>query len=193
VEAALARRGPPRTLVSPYVIDEQAELARAHRHSATQPPRELAQLALEQAKQATREGVVAVLARLVRDASDEKVERRFGSSLAQKAMFAGMVRGFEPDAAAGFQGRIVYELERPATGEATVAWTIEVLDGHASARPGAASGAALTLRFQLADFVRIAAGTMDPAAPLLTNRASLTGDFALAARLPEMFGASSSY
>jgi alkanesulfonate monooxygenase SsuD/methylene tetrahydromethanopterin reductase-like flavin-dependent oxidoreductase (luciferase family) len=193
VQAALARRDPPRTLDSPYMIDERAELARARRRRAAPPPRDLAQLALTQAKQATREGAVSVLARLVRDTSDEKVERWFGSSLAQKAMFAGMVRAFEPDAAHGFQGRIVCELERPATGEATVAWTVEVLDGRASARPGAASGAALTLRFRLADFIRIAAGTMDPVAPLLTNRATLKGDFALAARLPEMFGGSSQF
>jgi len=51
----------------------------------------------------------------------------------------------------------------------------------------------LIVRFRLADFVRIAAGKMDPAAPLLENRASFEGDFALAARLPEMFGAPSPY
>ena len=51
----------------------------------------------------------------------------------------------------------------------------------------------LIVRFTLADFVRIAAGTIDPAVPLLENRASFEGDFALAARLPEMFGAPSPY
>jgi putative sterol carrier protein len=68
-----------------------------------------------------------------------------------------------------------------------------VLDGHASARPGGSPEPALTVRFNLADFVRIAAGLLDPAAPLLAGRASLQGDFALAARLPEMFGAPSRY
>ena len=54
--------------------------------------------------------------------------------------------------------------------------------------PAPATIAALRLRFNLADFVRIAAGTLDPAVPLLADRASFEGDFALAARVPEMFG-----
>ena len=189
IEAALARRGPARTLGSPYVVDEQAELRRARRRRSAPAPQELARLALSQARHAARERAVGLFAPLLRGASDATVERRFGSPLAQKTMFAGMVRGFEPDAAAGFQGLIVYELERPATAAETLAWTIEVLDGRATARQGTAAGAALTLRFRLADFVRIAAGTIDPATPLLASRASFEGDFALAARLPEMFGA----
>jgi hypothetical protein len=68
-----------------------------------------------------------------------------------------------------------------------------VLDGQATAHAGAAADPKLTMRFQLADFVRMAAGTIDPAVPLLEDRASFEGDFALAARLPEMFGAPSPY
>ena len=122
-----------------------------------------------------------------------ELERRFGSGIAQRAMFTGMTRAFEPEAAAGFQGLLVYELARPATGGAPTRWTIEVSDEHATARPGGAPNAALTVRLQLADFVRVAAGTIDPAAPILENRASFEGDFALAARLAEMFGAPSPY
>jgi hypothetical protein len=104
-----------------------------------------------------------------------------------------MARSFDPDAAGGFQGRIVYELGRPATGGDAISWTVEVLNGRAVARPGASSDAKLTLRFQLADFVRIAAGTIDAAVPLLQDRASFEGDLGLATRLPEMFGAPSPY
>jgi hypothetical protein len=104
-----------------------------------------------------------------------------------------MTRAFEPGAAGGFQGAIVYELARPATGGEPQSWTVEILDGHASARPGVAGDAALTVRFNLADFVRIAAGTLDPAVPLLENRGSFEGDFNLAVKLPEMFGAPSPY
>ena len=70
-------------------------------------------------------------------------------------------------------------------------WTIEVHNGRASAHQGADNGAQLKIRFTLADFVRIAAGAIDPAEPLLADRASFEGDFALAAKLPEMFGAPS--
>ena len=87
----------------------------------------------------------------------------------------------------------MYELARPATGAEPTRWTIEVTDGHASARSGSVSDPALTVHFHLADFVRIAAGTLDPAVPLLEDRASFEGDFTLAVRLPEMFGAPSPY
>jgi hypothetical protein len=108
-------------------------------------------------------------------------------------MFAGMARAFDPDAAGGFQGHLVWELARPATGAPATRWTIEVLDGRAVAHAGGSDEAALRLRFDLADFIRIAAGTMDPAAPLLADRASFEGDFAVAVRLGEMFGGPSPY
>jgi putative sterol carrier protein len=56
------------------------------------------------------------------------------------------------------------------------------------ARSGATSGAKLTLHFNLADFMRIAAGKLDPAVPVLQGRATLEGDFGLATRLAQMFG-----
>lgn len=195
IEAALARREPPRTLRSPYVIDEQAELSSAirQRPAIPQSAGELASVARSRTRRATRQRAIKLLQRAVDGADDAAVERRFGSRLIQRAMFSAMVAAFEPDAAGGFRGRVVYELQRPATGATPVRWTIEVLDGRAAAHPGGSEDAALTLRFRLSDFMRIAAGTVDPAEPLLRNRASFEGDFALAARLPEMFGAPSPY
>lgn len=194
IEAALARREPARTLSSPYVIDEQAELARARcRRRRRVSPRQLKDLALAEGRRAARHRVTELLARMVADRTDAEVERRFGSGIVQRAMFTGMARSFEPEAAGGFQGRVVYELARPATRAQPTRWTIEVTDGRAIARPGQAAEPALTVRFRLADFVRVAAGTLDPAAPLLEDRASFEGDFSLAVRLPEMFGAPSPY
>src|SRR5436305_324224 len=132
-------------------------------------------------------------ARAVDGADDARLERRFGSRVVQRAMFSAMAAAFEPDAAGGFEGRLVYELDRPATGAPPSCWTIEVLDGRAVARRGAARHPALRIRFPLSDFVRVAAGTIDPAVPLLRDRASFEGDFSLAAKLPEMFGAPSPY
>ncbi len=195
IEAALARREPPRHLGSPYVIDEQSELAAAPKRHARAPQGagELAAAARSRARRAARRRVIKLLERAVDGADDASIERRFGSRWIQRAMFAAMVSAFEPEAAGGFHGHLVYELRRPATGGPPVRWTIEVLDGRATARPGGREDAALTLRFQLSDFMRIAAGTIDPAEPLLRDRASFEGDFALAARLPEMFGAPSPY
>jgi alkanesulfonate monooxygenase SsuD/methylene tetrahydromethanopterin reductase-like flavin-dependent oxidoreductase (luciferase family) len=184
IEAALARRESARELAAPYVIDEQAELSAGRRE-----PRPLRQ----RARRAARERAITLLARAVDGADDAALERRFGSRIVQRVMFSAMASAFEPDAAGGFEGRLVYELVRPATGADTTRWTIEVLDGHAQARPGAAPDPALTIRFPLSDFVRVAAGTIDPAVPLLRDRASFEGDFSLAAKLPEMFGAPSPY
>jgi hypothetical protein len=40
----------------------------------------------------------------------------------------------------------------------------------------------------LADFMRVATGTADAVVLVLSGRATIRGDFGLAARLPEMFG-----
>jgi hypothetical protein len=42
---------------------------------------------------------------------------------------------------------------------------------------------------ELADFMRVATGATDAVVLVLSGRASIRGDFGLAARLPEMFGA----
>ncbi len=199
IGAALARRprpvgAPPADPAQPYVIDEAAELARARRTRRQAPTAgQLRELALDQARRTAREQGTRLLARLVDGADDATLERRFGSSAAQRAIFATMTRAFVPDAAGEFQGAIVYELARTATGAAPAVWTIEIAEGRASARPDAAADPALVVRFQLADFMRIAAGTLDPAQPLMQNRASFEGDFNLAVRLPEMFGAASPF
>ena len=130
-----------------------------------------------------------LLANWVRRADEAKLERRFGSRLAQRVMFAGMAWRFDPSSAAGFEGKISYELQRPATGGPPLRWTVEVANGRARARRGGAEDAVLKLRLTLADFVRIGAGTVDPALPVLQGRASFQGDFGLAVRLPEMFRA----
>jgi putative sterol carrier protein len=131
-----------------------------------------------------------LLARFVAGASDAKLERRFGSGLMQRVMFSVMTASFNADAAAGFQGRLSYELGRPATEAPPLRWTVEVSGRRARARRGASDDAAVKLRVTLADFVRIGAGTIDPATPVLQGRASFQGDFGLVVRLPEMFGAS---
>ncbi len=127
-------------------------------------------------------------------APDAQMERRFGSRLAQRVLFGGMARAFEPDAAAGFRGSLVYELSRPASGERLP--SLDDRDRQTDTRPrvpGRRAGSPADRALQLADFLRVDAGAVDPAVPLLENRASFEGEFAVAARLPEMFGAPSPY
>ncbi len=129
------------------------------------------------------------LARAVRRADDAALEGRFGRPRVQRALFSAMAAAFEPGHADGFEGDLAYDLTSPATARPSRHWTVSVRGDRATARPGAAGDAALSVRITVPDFVRVAAGLIDPAEPLLQNRASFKGDLALAARLPEMFGA----
>ena len=133
--------------------------------------------------------MLRVLARIVASWSDPKLERRFGSRIGQRALFRGMARSFVPSAAGGFAGELDYELTRPSTGGSPVRWTIEIDAGRAVARRGAAGSPRLRISMSLADFMRVATAAADPVALVLSGRASVRGDFGLAARLPEMFGA----
>src|SRR5947209_2607898 len=91
---------------------------------------------------------IKLLARLVAGASDPQLDRWFGSRAAQRALFAAMAWLFEPGAAAGFEGAVVYELTS-ATGESTALWTVEITARRARARRGAAADPGLTLRLRL--------------------------------------------
>ena len=100
-----------------------------------------------------------------------------------------MARSFQPDAAGGFEGCLVYELTRQASGQEPAVYTIEIAGRRARARPGPCAEAKLTLRLRLVDFMRIAAGDLDPAIPMLQGRGNVHGSLELAMRIPEMFGA----
>ena len=67
----------------------------------------------QRAEKTARRQAEELLGRLVRGATDEQLEKRFGTRVAQTVMFQGMARGFREDRAGGFQGDIVYELTYP--------------------------------------------------------------------------------
>lgn len=127
----------------------------------------------------------------VRRSSDRGLERTVGSRAGLTLLFGEMARRFEPERAAGFEGDIVYLL----SGEdgASRAWTIAVSAGRAVSRAGRAPAPRLIVSLALADFVRLAAGDLDPGKLLLTGRLNVEGDLAVAARLGEMFGQPAAY
>jgi hypothetical protein len=189
VERALARREPPREAPPGYVIDEPAEVARAER--ARRPQLSLRERAAELAREARRtlekqgqEG----LARLVRGASDEQLERRFGNQVAQRAIFTGMARQFDPKFAFGFEGDIVYELEHHGNSEPPARWTIHVEDSRATVAPGSGDDPAVKLKLSVPDFARLVAEEVNPQELFFGGRFHVEGDFQVIARLPEMFG-----
>jgi alkanesulfonate monooxygenase SsuD/methylene tetrahydromethanopterin reductase-like flavin-dependent oxidoreductase (luciferase family) len=195
VQAALARRDPPRDPPAGYVIDEAADLERARR-AARRPLRTRAQeLAQEARTELQRQGQEAV-ARFVRGASDAQLERRFGNQLAQRAIFTGMTRQFDPALAHGFEGDILYELGHHADGGAPrppERWTVRVRGERATAVPKGSPDPAVTLRVGIPDFARLVADEVHVTKLLLEGRFQVEGDFQVAARLSEMFGGPSQY
>ncbi len=131
--------------------------------------------------------------RLVRGASDAQLERRFGNAIAQRALFSGMARQFDPKFAFGFEGDIAYELAHHPDGangsdREPDRWTIRVEDEAARAIPGANGEAAVTFKLSIADFARLAAEEIDPQELLFGGRFDIEGDLSVALRMQEMFG-----
>jgi alkanesulfonate monooxygenase SsuD/methylene tetrahydromethanopterin reductase-like flavin-dependent oxidoreductase (luciferase family) len=190
IEAALARRPPAREAPAGYVIDEAAELERAARaardHGGLRG--RASELAVEARRSVERAGQ-ALMTRLVQGASDEQLERRFGSDVAQRIVFSGMARQFEPKFSGGFEGDIIYELTHGDNGREPSRWTVRVQDEAAVALPGANGTPAILFRLSLPDFMRLATEEMGPQDLLFSGRFHVEGDLALATRVPEMFGA----
>ena len=129
-----------------------------------------------------------LLVRLSSVAQDAWLERLFELPLAERALFAALASRFDASAADGFEGRVTYELERPATGGPSSRWTVQIIGGRAVLRAQDTAECAVRLRISVGDFVRVATGAIDPAEPLLKGRAQAEGDLGVLARLPEMFG-----
>jgi alkyl sulfatase BDS1-like metallo-beta-lactamase superfamily hydrolase len=168
------------------------EHQRARRSGSFPPGHPSPQPTTPPARDSVRGRGQAGLRRLLARTPDDRLEQIFGSSQAQRALFAMMTRHFDPARAAGFDGAIVYDLGL-ADGTRRY-WAIEVHDGRARVRQdGDAVDAALTIRVPLSDFVRVltTAGSFYPL--ILDGRMTMDGDLALANRLAEMFGARPAY
>jgi alkanesulfonate monooxygenase SsuD/methylene tetrahydromethanopterin reductase-like flavin-dependent oxidoreductase (luciferase family)/putative sterol carrier protein len=122
----------------------------------------------------------------VKRSDDRRLERTIGSRPGLKAVFAGMERQFVPERAGGFAGDIQYDLRGAEGGVRS--WTVTVSGDAATARPGRSADPKLTIKMSVSDFARLAGRDLDPVKALLTGRLDLEGDFAVAARLGEMFG-----
>jgi SCP-2 sterol transfer family len=107
-----------------------------------------------------------------------------------------MARRFRPISGYGFEGDILYVLDHARDGVAPrdpARWTIRISDGHARAIEGDSADPVVTLRVSIPDFARIAAEEVRPPELFFSGRLSVEGDFAIASRLPEMFGAPSPF
>jgi alkanesulfonate monooxygenase SsuD/methylene tetrahydromethanopterin reductase-like flavin-dependent oxidoreductase (luciferase family)/putative sterol carrier protein len=181
IEAALARRDPPRTAAPDYVVAPLASgppAARAERVSVRPRVAAVRSALSDRGERAFRA--------FVKRSDDRRLEGTIGSDRGLRVLFGAMAQAYEPEKANGFAGEIHYQLRR-ADGR-LAPWTVAIASDRAVARAGPASAPALTLKLGVADFVRMAGRDLDPGKALLTGRMDLEGDFALAARLGEMFG-----
>jgi hypothetical protein len=187
-ERALARRPPPRppeSVDAGYVVRTTGE-PWSHGSTPAVGAERLRATAARLGRTATR----AALSRAVRGRSDAALERTTGSPTGLWLLFHGMARNFRPQHAGGFRGDIQYVLDG---GDGSRSWFVHVEDGAAHAHRGMAPAPALTFRMPAAVFVRIAAGELSSNRALVDGQLGIEGDFALAQRLPEMFGDVSPY
>ncbi|HEX3607557.1 MAG TPA: LLM class flavin-dependent oxidoreductase, partial [Candidatus Dormibacteraeota bacterium] len=182
-ERALGRRTParPPEAVGPdYVVSTTGE---PWTHAGPEANGGVRAAVARRARGAMREG----LARAVRGRSDAAVSRTVASSAGLWVLFNGMARNFHPEHAQGFRGDIQYLLDGPEGGGGHP-WYVRVQGGTAHAHRGVAPAPALTFRMPATIFARIAAGEVSSNRALVDGRLSVEGDFAIAQRLPEMFG-----
>ncbi len=184
LDAALRRRSPARVADPDYVVKPDTEPAPAGAIAAG-PSSGRAGERLGPRELVTRAGESGFGA-LVRNRSDAQLHRMFDRGPGVPVIFKGMERAFVADQAKGFEGEILYELRGR---DGARSWTVRIADGRASARRGPASDPAVTIRTSVPDFVRVAAREAFPPKLLLEGSLEIEGDFAVAGRLGEMFGA----
>ena len=190
VEKALGRRADRRRLPAPYPVNEDAELAGAGRR-ARAPLRALAGQAGRAMRESAGDRAMLRVQNLVRNASDEQLERFFGSQSVQRATFGAIARRFRPVNARGFGGAIVYDLG--TSDGSRHRWTIRIRGDRAAVRPGGDDGADVVIRVPLANFIRIIANAEYYYPLILDGRMTIEGDLQLAYRLAEIFGGRSAY
>jgi putative sterol carrier protein len=176
--AALARRAAARTLDEDYVIQPQEEPRPAYSGSPGGADASVGDRARAFAESA--------FASFVRGRSDEQLDSLMGGGPGLRLLFKGMESSFAPEAARGFSGEILYAL-RSSRGDRS--WTVSIDGARATAEQRDAVAPVVTLRADVPVFVRIAAGQLDPGKAALDGRLEIEGDFSVAARLGEMFGA----
>jgi putative sterol carrier protein len=119
----------------------------------------------------------------VRSSSDRRLELTIGTRPGLAMLFDALAARM-PAFALAF-GELQCDLRR-SDGSLTV-WTIDTRSGSAAARRGPAERPALTARLSVANFIRIAAGELDPGRAVLDGRLDFAGDFGVVTRLTSIF------
>lgn len=135
-------------------------------------------------------GITAV----VRRSSDRTLARVFSPRPARRLLVATIARLIPRRAPDNLDGCVQVDLVTPPTRrreKRVEPWAFEFRDGRARARRGEAQEPQLRVSVALPDFVRIAAGELDPMTLVFDRRIELKGSFALARRLSALSGSES--
>ncbi|PWU24979.1 MAG: LLM class flavin-dependent oxidoreductase [Candidatus Rokuibacteriota bacterium] len=189
-ERALGRREPARAADLGYVVTPRGEpaaaqvIAAARRAQDNGAPPDSARATLGKR---LREIGESAFANFVRKRTDAQLARMLGTGPGLRIIFKGMERAFVPEKANGFLGELQYELSGSRNGNHE--WIVRIESDHASAAPGRSRDPAVTFRMSVPVFARIAAQELHPAKAMMEGELQLEGNFEVAARVGEMFGA----
>jgi putative sterol carrier protein len=101
-----------------------------------------------------------------------------------REVIAGMKDHFESGRAAGLTAAVAYEL----TGEGGGAWTLRVEKGQLQVDEGLPSGAvSATVTMAADDFVKVAAGELNPMTAFMAGKIRIAGDPFMAQRFQTLF------
>ncbi len=125
----------------------------------------------------------------VRRSGDARLDRLLGARPVQRALMRRLAARYRPEAADGFAGELQLDLVR-SDGRVD-AWALRIGRDGARAIEGPAGAPALRLVATVPDVARMAAGELDVDRAVLEGRLDLHGDWGVATRLGQMFGAGS--
>jgi alkanesulfonate monooxygenase SsuD/methylene tetrahydromethanopterin reductase-like flavin-dependent oxidoreductase (luciferase family) len=194
-ERALARRAPARQADRNYVITPRGEPAAAQVIAAARRAESNGEMNGDRGgvrgaiQRRVRDAGESALGRFVRGRSDAQLERTLGSGPGLRIMFKGLEHAFVPEKANGFKGEVQYELSGTRNGHRD--WVVRIEGDNATVAPGRADQPVLTMRMSVPVFARIAARELHPGKAMMENQLEIDGDFEVAARFGEMFGADS--
>jgi alkanesulfonate monooxygenase SsuD/methylene tetrahydromethanopterin reductase-like flavin-dependent oxidoreductase (luciferase family) len=180
VEAALARRPPPRQAPEDYVISVSGEP-----HAA--PPWRQGGGAVQRTAAGMARQTGSLLAMgAMRRANPQLLERALGNDRVLRIGFNAMAKRFNPESALGWTGDLQYLLE---TAQGTREWYLSVGKERATAHQGRSPEAAVTIRLPFSVFLGVMRGETTLGRLMLDENSPLQveGNLALLGRMQEMF------
>ncbi len=118
--------------------------------------------------------------------SDRQLELTMGNRIGVRTLFKAMAKMYRPSKAGDFIGEIEFTLDTPHGKEV---WTINCQPTGARARRGSSENARLHVKSGVADFLRLGTGDLSAPNAIMSGKVEVRGDFQVAARMGEMFGA----